>query len=299
MNLALQHLVEANGGVIDRSTILAQLPHDVLDRAVRRRELTRVLPGTYVAAPTDHALLRAAARYAGPRGGLSHTTALWRWGMLRTLHRPLHVTVAPGRQPRGSTTVVAHRRYGDLEVIERDGLPVVHLDRALLESAPLLARDTRRWMLIKAVQQRRTTAAMLDAELLRLPKLRGRAELRALIDLLGKGCHSELELFGYAKVFSHPSLPVLESQYRVRLSTRTAYLDLADPALRVAIELAGAEFHDNPDAIERDRRRDVELAALGWVVLRFSARRLREDPAGVRREVRAVLAARQAQLLAS
>jgi len=299
MNLVLQRLVEANDGVIERSAILAQLPHDVLDRAVRRRDLTRVLPGMYAAAVNDRTLVQAAARYARRGGALSHTTALRRWGMLKTLHRPLHITVAPGRQPRGSAMVMAHRRYGELDIIERDGLPLVGLDRALLESAPFLERDVRRWVLIKAVQERRTTTAILATEMQRLPKLKGRSELRRLIDLLGRGCHSELELFGYATVFAHPSLPAFESQYRVQLRSRTVYLDLADAALRVAIELDGAEFHDNPEAIERDRRRDVELAALGWVVLRFSARRLREDPAGVRREVRAVLAARQSQLLAS
>jgi len=299
MHRELRAILDASGGVVSRRDVIENLSPHVLEHAVRRRELTRVLPELYVEATDDTSLIKAAARYATPDGALSHTTALWRWGLLRTLARPLHITVEPGRQPRGSSMVVGHRRQPDLEVVSRDGFPLVRLEQALLESAPLLERDRRRWALIKSVQERRTTATRLDAELQRMPNLKGRAELRQLIDLLGRGCHSELELSGYAKVFAHPSLPAFESQYRVRLSNKTVYLDLADPALQVAIELDGAEFHDNPEAIERDRRRDVELAALGWVVLRFSARRLREDPTGVRREVRAVLDARRAQLRAA
>ena len=36
----------------------------------------------------------------------------------------------------------------------------------------------------------------------------------------------------------------------------------------------GAAFHGSADARERDTRRDVALATLGWVVLRFSCQRL-------------------------
>ena len=53
----------------------------------------------------------------------------------------------------------------------------------------------------------------------------------------------------------------------------------------MAVELDGAAFHGSADARERDTRRDVALAALGWVVLRFSYRRLTREPEGCRREI--------------
>lgn len=272
---------------------------EALKWALSKGELVRVLPGVYTADRNDSSLLQAAAMYAAPAGALSHTTALWCWHLLTPLPRPLHVTVPASRQPYGSALIRAHRRYGPLSSVTRMGLDVVSLESALLNSWPLLKCDDRRRVLIDAVRTRRTTVERLRAGCDALPKLRDRPELRQLIDLLDAGCQSELELFGHTRVFRHPSMPELQAQYPIRLRQKTIYADLADPELRVAIELDGAQFHDTPAARERDRRRDVELAALGWVVLRFSARRLREDPAGVRREVLEVLAARRAQLLAS
>ena len=73
----------------------------------------------------------------------------------------------------------------------------------------------------------------------------------------------------------------------------TMYLDAAVPGLMVAVELDGAAFHGSPEARERDTRRDVALAGLGWVVLRFSYRRPTREPEACRREIRAVCRARQ------
>nr|WP_275586007.1 DUF559 domain-containing protein [Geodermatophilus sabuli] len=76
----------------------------------------------------------------------------------------------------------------------------------------------------------------------------------------------------------------------------TVYLDAAVPELRVAVELDGAAFHGSAAARERDTRRDVALAALGWVVLRFSYRRLTREPDACRREILQVCRARRALL---
>jgi very-short-patch-repair endonuclease len=298
MDSQLHDLLLAYDGILRRSDLLAHISHHKLDTALRNGDLVRVLPGIYVQSVTNRLLAEAAARYAAPDGALSHTTALWLWGLLKEPPQPLHLTVAAARQPRGSTLVRAHRRSEPPVARLRRGLPVVRLEQALLESAPLLPRDQGRELLIRAVRERQTTGDFLAAELTRMPKLSGRRSLRRLIELLTIGCQSELELFGYERVFSHHSMPTLASQYQIQLRSGTIYLDLADPETRIGIELDGAEFHDGPLARERDRRRDVELATLGWVILRFSARRLREDPAGVRREVLAVVRARRAQLRA-
>ena len=47
-------------------------------------------------------------------------------------------------------------------------------------------------------------------------------------------------------------------------------LDAAWPDVKLAVEFDGAAFHAGPDAWQRDLRRNAALAALGWVVLRFS-----------------------------
>ena len=70
-------------------------------------------------------------------------------------------------------------------------------------------------------------------------------------------------------------------------------LDAALPELKVAVELDGAAFHGSAAARGRATRRAAALAARGWVVLRFSYRRLMTDPEGCRREILEVCRARR------
>ena len=67
------------------------------------------------------------------------------------------------------------------------------------------------------------------------------------------------------------------------------------PEARVAVALDGAASHGSRDQRERDLRRDTALAALGWVVLRSSYRRLTTGPEGCRREIEAVVRGRLAE----
>jgi very-short-patch-repair endonuclease len=111
------------------------------------------------------------------------------------------------------------------------------------------------------------------------------------------GSHSELEIWGVWHVFETPGMPRFVRQHAVALPFATVHLDAALPELRIAVELDGAAFHGSAEARERDTRRDVALAALGWVVLRFSYLRLTSDPECCRPEMLQVCAARQRQLV--
>jgi very-short-patch-repair endonuclease len=68
-----------------------------------------------------------------------------------------------------------------------------------------------------------------------------------------------------------------------------ARVDLALPELRIAIEYDGREVHDRPDVFVRDRRRQNDLVAAGWTVLRFSAADLRSPDLIVNAVSRVVL----------
>jgi very-short-patch-repair endonuclease len=50
---------------------------------------------------------------------------------------------------------------------------------------------------------------------------------------------------------------------------------------RLVVEVDGWRFHGHRLAFERDRVRDAELQLLGYSVLRFSWRQLRDEPAAV------------------
>jgi len=55
-------------------------------------------------------------------------------------------------------------------------------------------------------------------------------------------------------------------------------IDIALLDAQVAIEADGSYWHSLPHAVERDIRRDADLAARGWLVLRFSEADIRESP---------------------
>lgn len=80
------------------------------------------------------------------------------------------------------------------------------------------------------------------------------------------------------------SLPLPErfrTNLRVQLHGRVAYLDAALPGLLLGIEVDGYEFHGTRERFEGDRRRDLELEAAGWHIVRISAAMILHDAKAV------------------
>jgi very-short-patch-repair endonuclease len=68
-------------------------------------------------------------------------------------------------------------------------------------------------------------------------------------------------------------------------------VDFAWPKQRLIVETDGWRAHGTRKAFERDRRRDAELIAAGWRVVRVSYARLEREPARVAQRLAAALAA--------
>jgi predicted transcriptional regulator of viral defense system len=247
---------------------------------------------------------RAAALWA--KGPVSHVSALELWGVVGATGGPIHVTVPADRFPRRTNGVLVHRTTLELPVSTACGVQVTSLPRSLVDAWDWSHRKRRgrpnggtsiaRQAVIECVRSRQTALRAVREASEAAPVHAGRAELTTLLDLIAGGCESELEIWGATTVLpGPPDLPPWIQQYRVRLGDgRLVRLDAAYPEARVAVELDGAAFHGSRQARERDLRRDTALAALGWVVLRFSYARLMADPEGCRREIAAVVRARLA-----
>jgi hypothetical protein len=211
----------------------------------------------------------------------------------------VHVTVAAGtRHPRNRVGLRVHRlrELMPCDVLQlTSGLRIMHPVKAAVASWPLLPEAARRRALIDGSRRGRLSIPMLQHEASRF-RGAGASDLRSLVAHLAEGCQSELEIWGVQSVFDHPSLPRSVPQHPVRLRGRTVYLDRAYVDVKLAVELDGAAYHFGRAQRELDMARDAELATLGWLVLRFSYRRLHDNPAGVRREITEVLAARRRQL---
>jgi hypothetical protein len=274
---------------------LQQIPRTAVDHEVRRGQLARVFPRAYVR-PWDvdqvEQLERAAFLSVGAPVALSHLTALRRWGVIDSPDS-VHVTVPYGRRARPRPEWVVHRARTFPRVIGIDGFATVDLPDALVTSWGLLAPHERRRPVIAAIRDRLTTPASVADALLRYPKVTGRRDIALLAQLLSDGCESELEIWGFRKVFDHPGLRHGTRQLEIRTRSGGYRIDLAFEDEKVAVEMDGESFHSTRDQRETDRRRDAALAALGWLTLRFSYRRLHDDINGCRRDTLAALAVRR------
>ncbi|SCG45872.1 Protein of unknown function [Micromonospora halophytica] len=241
---------------------------------------------------------RVALAYADGRAALSSVTALDVWGLRRqSADEPTHLDTPHGSGLRPRPLLAVHHRHGltmgPPGVVVRAGMPVVRLERALVDAWPLLPPADRAAPVIRAVNDRLTTPERIRAALATAPRLADRVQLRTLLARLDAGCRSPLEVWGHDHVFTGPGMPAFRRQTRVVVGRRVMYLDVYAERERVDFELDGATTHGDPRQREVDLRRDALLATVGVLVVRFAHRRLVHEPEAVRREVLAILASRQ------
>lgn len=290
-------------GVTRRGELAQATSPSSVGRWLARGELVLLAPGV-VAVPqrTTEWQVRASAAALYADGPLSHISALTAAGLAPETPGALHVTVSQERRLRDADDVVVHRSRQQLVTIRARGLDVTEPARSLVEAWAWAASPMRnprsaaehpviRQALIDAIRTREVRLAGVRRESARRSRHPGRAELSTLLDLVGGGCQSELEIWGVLHVLpGPPEVPPFVQQHRVTLADgRRIDLDAAWPGARVAVELDGAAFHGSRQARERDLRRDTALACAGWIVLRFSYARLVADPEGCRAEIVATL----------
>ena len=293
----VDRVLEGTGELATRASFLRRgISRHALDNEVRTGALVAFATDVY-GRPwnRDEVELRerAVLLALGRATAISHLSALRRWGTLTGHEFPVHVSVPATRAPRSRDGLVVHRVARFPAVVRLRGSVTVTAAFAAVTSWPLLDAPSRRGPLIDTVRTRLATASELHDAIRAHPRLGGRAELSALVSLLGAGCESELEIWGHLSVFDVAGLRQAVRQRRVRVNGRVFRLDLAYEDERVAVELDGHRFHSSVTQRDRDMRRDTLLATAGWQTLRYSHHRLHTDIAGVRRDTLAVLAARR------
>jgi len=276
------------------ASLAASVGQRSIGRWIASGRLVRLHPG-WVTVPelADDWTVRAHAATGYTGGPLSHMSALAVHRIVDHEVTRLHVTVPTERRVRSSRWLRVHRSRNAVQVVRARGLPATSVPRSLIDTwgdahttgAMRGYEGVAREALLRATRNRRATARELVAQLDARPELPGRSALIELLGLMADGCQSELEIFGVRHVRAVPGLPRCEQQYRVPLAFGPVHLDAAWPEVKLAVELDGAAFHGSQEARERDLRRDAALAALGWVVLRFSYRRLTREPEACRAEI--------------
>lgn len=245
------------------------------DRAVRSGELVRVLKGVY-ARPSDATELRVRTRavsLADPGAVVcGHAAAVLHGWLPDEDDRAIEVASAALHSTRW---LVVARRSIPRELTRRvDGVRCT--SRAL--TAVDLIPDRGSGIVDEALRHR-VGLDELWAALAATPNRRGNAQRRLVLadsrdrpwSPAERTAHQALRAAGIGGWRANH--PVITSP----VDPPIAVIDIAFGRLLLALEIDGAKHHNCPDAFYRDRHRDEQLAALGWQVVRFPARRVLAD----------------------
>ncbi len=282
-------LADRQHGVVTRADLRRLgVGDNAIDARVKSGRLWRIHRGVYaVGRPTltFHGRLMAAVLSCGPDAAVSHYAAGALLGLLKERGPRIDVTVpgSGGRRRRGA--LIIHRgALPDADVTTVDGISVTSPARTVLDLAGFLPR-------------RRLERVIDEAEYLRLdlsglgPR-RGRTGSAMLKSVLAEHqpgttrTRSELEerMLSLLRGFG---LPIPDMNVQIE-----GYeADFVWRERRLIVETDGWRAHGTRHAFERDRRRDTDLVAAGWRVLRVSYKRLEREPAWVARRLAAALAA--------
>jgi predicted transcriptional regulator of viral defense system len=236
---------------------------------VRAGRLHRVRRGVYAVGHT--ALTVSGRRLAavlalGDLALASHITAAAIWGLRQTASGLIHVTVPGTARDRAGIRV--HRRVlTDADRARHEAIPVTSLARTLVDLGDVVPPVQVRNAFVRAEQLRLIDMQAIDDALARAGRFRGSATLREVLrvhDPRWERTRSNLEL-AFLDLASAFALPRPE----VNAWIEDAFLvDALWRPQRVIVEVDSRRFHDTPTGRRDDARRDHDLQALGYRVLR-------------------------------
>jgi hypothetical protein len=293
---AIAHIARAQHGVISAVQLAALgiSRHSIRARLARGR-LHLVHRGVYA---VGHPLLSergtwmAAVLACGPDTVLSHRSAAALWGLRSAPAGDISVTSPRRASSRPGIRVHRVRELPGSEVSDVDAIPVTSVARTLLDLAGVVAPHALERACDQAEILRLFDLTSLHAVLAHHPKRRGARALRRVLAEHTIGLaptQSELESRLLTLCADH-GLPMPECNVPVALpGAQKTTVDFLWRVERLVVETDGWETHRTRLAFERDRDRDARLALGGYRCIRFTWRRLRDEPREVARTLRALL----------
>ena len=285
-SVRVSELARRQWGVVTRDQLgEAGMSAGAVARAVRRRALLRLYPGVY-AVGHDVIGIRgrvfAALMHAGEDAVLSHTTAGWWWEVIDSEPEVIHLS-APVARARTTGLHVHTPRVLSRTVHRR--LPVTPIRRTLLDLASMVDFGTLRRAVAEADHR-----GLLDPRQAYSALGRGRSGSSALRQALElhlpelAAADSVLEE-RFLTLIQSRGLPIPEVQARIG----PFRVDALWRSERVVVELDGHRSHARAARAEADRRRDLELRARGYVVLRYTWQQITHAPDAVIADLRRAL----------
>jgi hypothetical protein len=247
--------------------------------ALGRRQLTR--EGEWMAATLA----------CGQGAVLSHFSAGHLWGLCRS-YGPVEVLRRSGGATHRDVRLHQTRRLEPYEVTIERAIPVVSIERALLDLASRTDGKRLERMFVQAYKSGRLSWARLGCVLGRRRGCKGVGRLRWIAAEVVPGALetrsvSEVDFLALCRRSSlpTPSVNVLAAGHLV---------DFLWPAQKVVVETDSWRYHGDGLAFEHDHQTDVDLIAAGYEVHRTTYKMLERNPAPFLRNVHRALHARTA-----
>ena len=248
----------------------------------------RLLPAVYLSStgqPTWEQRQVAALLFAGADSLITGPAALWNYRIAKAAPRVVDVLIPMERQRSNPGYIAVHRTRRMPQQAICDG-PVRYAppERAVADTVRALKVPDLaavRAVVAAAVQQGQCTIAKLAAELQAGP-IRGSATLRAVLAEVIDGIRSpaEADLRNLIRASDLPQ-PLYNPKLYLPDGTFLAQPDAWWPAYGVAAEVDSREWHLSPADWENTMARHARMSAAGIVVLHFSPRQQRDQPAEV------------------
>ncbi len=282
----IAELAKRQWGVVTRTQLEEiGLTRTGISRWQAESRLHRIHPRVYAVGHDCLAIegrLAAALFYAGPASVLSHVTAGWWSGLLRTAPARLHVS-APGKR-RSLSEVRVHGRR-PVERIWHKRFPVTHPAQTLLDIASQVRFQELRRALAEAEFLRLVTLEEVEQVLGRGKP--GSAALRAAVDRhrpqlarTKSGLEERFLLLIERHSITLPEVNVWVAGWLV---------DAVWSAQNVVVELDSRLAHGTPARLENDHRRDLDLRGAGYTVLRYTWQQVTQTPERVVADLRRAL----------
>jgi hypothetical protein len=233
--------------------------------------------------------LVAALLHAGQDAVLSHAAAAWWWGLIS--HEPKAVDVSTQSWARSCPGVVVHHPRR-IDRTRQRRFPITSIPQTLLDYAATAGLTEVRQALANADYQR-----LLDVQAVQLLLGQGRAGTATLRTALERHqprlarTRSQLEVV-FIPFCESGGIPLPEINVRVGAWP----VDALWREERLVVELDGYRNHSTRGQMERDRQKDLELRAAGFLVIRYTWDQVVHQPGLVAADLLAGLAERRLKL---
>jgi very-short-patch-repair endonuclease len=267
-------------GVVARFQLLALgISHGAIQHRLERYRLHPIHRGVYfVGYPGALPLSRetAALLACGSHAVLSHRSAavIW-WGLPPADERDVQVTITRGARRCRDDIRVRESTLPPADVKIRHRLPLTSPERTLIDLGRELPETWIEWAMEDGRRRGLLTRASVKRAVTRAGRRSGVRAIRDILDAEGGPAFTRSE--GEVRLLALLRRAALHPDETNAL-VEGHEVDLVWRSRRLVVEVDGYAYHSGRAAFEEDRRRDADLQAAGYRVIRVTWRQLVEGP---------------------